>query len=253
MLRMIPRIAERDGFGDVLAEGTKRAAAKIGGAAPRYALHVKGLELAPFEPRTQTNLALGYAVAPIGPRYDICEHDWDYDTRVGWPHTLEGSRTLGILGRLPMGELSDAKIRNFKALFDIWSADDALDMCNFATAPTRVLRLHEMADLLGAVTGWDTSSHEIMRLGERRAHLMRVYNLREGLTAADDTLPARFFDDPLSQGDWAGARLDRDAFNTAIRTYYRMMGWDDTGRPRYETLLDHQLEWTVADGHMAQV
>jgi len=65
-------------------------------------MHVKGLEMVPFEPRSQTNLALGYATAPIGPRYDICEHDWDYDTTAGWPHTLDGSRAFGILERIPM-------------------------------------------------------------------------------------------------------------------------------------------------------
>ena len=58
--------------------------------------------MVPFEPRSQTNLALGYATAPIGPRYDICEHDWDYDTTAGWPHTLDGSRAFGILERIPM-------------------------------------------------------------------------------------------------------------------------------------------------------
>jgi len=128
---------------------------------------------------TQTNLALGYATAPIGPRYDICEHDWDYDTRVGWEHTLESSRTLGILDRIPMDYLGEDKVRNFKALATLWSAADALDLCIFAIAPTRALTLHDMAELLGAVTGWNTSAYEVMRLGERRLHLMRAYNLRE--------------------------------------------------------------------------
>ena len=246
VLAMIQRIARREGFGDVLAEGAARAAAAIGGAAPRFALHVKGLEMVPFEPRTQTNLALGYAVAPIGPRYDICEHDWDYDPHVGWPHSLDGSRTIGILERIPMQYLGADKVRNFKALLTLWSAADALDLCIFASAPTRVLTLHEMAELLAAVTGWETSSYEIMRLGERRLHLMRAYNLGAGLSAADDTLPDRFFDDPIPHGAWAGTRLDRAQFDLAIRTFYRMMGWDDAGRPRAETLLDHRLEWTGA-------
>jgi aldehyde:ferredoxin oxidoreductase len=252
-LAMIRSIARREGFGDVLAEGAKRAAARIGGEAARYAMHVKGLELAVFEPRTQTNLALGYATAPIGPRFDICEHDWDYDTEVGWPHTMEGSRTLGILERVPMGELSARKVRNYKALNTIWSGCDALDLNIYVSAPTRALSLDEMAELLAAVTGWSTSSYEVMRFGERRNHLMRVYNLREGLTADDDTLPDRFFDDPIPQGRWAGTRLDREAFRTLIGTYYRLMGWDDAGRPRYESLLDHHLEWTVAEGHAGRV
>jgi aldehyde:ferredoxin oxidoreductase len=198
-----------------------------------------------FEPRTQTNLALGYATAPIGPRYDICEHDWDFDTTVGWDHTLDSSRTLGIVQRIPMQYQGVDKVRNFKALMTIWSAADALDFCIFAVAPTRVLTLEQMAQMLSAVTGWRTSSYEIMRFGERRLQLMRVYNLREGLTAADDTLPDRFFDDPIPSGQWAGHRLNREQFTAAIRTYYRMMGWDDAGIPSYETLLDHHLEWAA--------
>jgi aldehyde:ferredoxin oxidoreductase len=245
LLQMIQAIADRQGVGDTLAEGSKRAAAQIGGDATKYALHVKGLEMVCFEPRTQTNLALGYATAPIGPRYDICEHDWDFDTTVGWDHTLDSSRTLGIVQRIPMHYQGVDKVRNFKALMTIWSAADALDFCIFAVAPTRVLTLEQMAQMLAAVTGWRTSSYEIMRFGERRLQLMRVYNLREGLTAADDTLPDRFFDDPIPSGQWAGHRLNREQFTAAIRTYYRMMGWDDAGIPSYETLLDHHLEWAA--------
>jgi aldehyde:ferredoxin oxidoreductase len=245
MLETIREIAHRQGFGDLLAEGAKRAAAKIGGDAPRYALHVKGLEMVCFEPRTQTNLALGYAIAPIGPRYDICEHDWDFDTTVGWEHTLDSSRTIGVLQRIPMNYLGVDKVRNFKAMMTIWSAADALDFCIFAIAPTRVLTLEQMAQMLAAVTGWNTSSYEIMRYGERRLHLMRLYNLREGLSVADDTLPDRFFEDPIPSGQWAGTKLDRAQFATATRTYYRMMGWDDAGVPRFETLLDHHLEWVA--------
>ena len=242
MLSMIDAIAHRRGLGDVLAEGAKRAAQQIGGDAPKYALHVKGLEMVCFEPRTQTGLALGYALAPIGPRYDICEHDWDFDTNVGWEHTLDSSRTIGIIERIPMNQLGPDKVRNFKALLTLWSAADALDLCIFAIAPTRVFSLDEMAQMLAAVTGWNTSSYELMRFGERRLHLMRLYNLREGLTAADDTLPDRFFDDPIPTGQWAGTRLDRAQFAAAIQTFYRMMGWDDAGVPRAETLLDCHLD-----------
>lgn len=69
-----------------------------------------------------------------------------------------------------------------------------------AVAPTRILSMPEMAAMLAAVTGWETSDYEIMRIGERRNHLMRCYNLREGLTAQDDTLPDRFFEEPIASG-----------------------------------------------------
>jgi aldehyde:ferredoxin oxidoreductase len=247
-LDMAGRIARRQGLGDVLAEGTRRAAERIGRGAERYAMHVKGLEMVCFEPRSQTNLALGYAVAPIGPRYDICEHDWDFDTQVGWEHTLHFSRTLGILRRVPMNRLGTDKVRNFKALFNLWSAADALDFCIFAVAPTRLLSLPQMAQMLRAATGWETSDHEIMRVGERRNHLMRWYNLREGLTDADDRLPDRFHDEGIASGPRRGDRLDREAFRQAIGDFYAMMGWDTRGRPLPATLYDHGLEWALESG-----
>ena len=82
----------------------------------------------------------------------------------------------------------------------------------------------------------------LCRFGERRLHLMRIYNLREGLTAELDTLPDRFFNEPIATGKWAGTRLDRATFAVCVKTFYRMMGWDDAGVPLPETLLDHHLE-----------
>lgn len=241
--RLMEDITRRTGLGDLLAEGTRRAARQIGPGAERYAMQVKGLEMVCFEPRSQTNLALGYATAPIGPRYDICEHDWDFDTQCGWEHSLKLSRTLGILERIPMNHPDRDKVRNFKALNNLWSGADALDLCIFAIAPTRLLSLPQMAALLAAVTGWETSDYEIMRIGERRNHLLRWYNLREGLSASDDTLPDRFFDEPIATGPRKGERLDRQKFHDNIQFYYQMMGWDEHGRPTEATLLDHGLGW----------
>lgn len=243
-LEMTRRIVAREGLGDILAEGSKRAAERLGFGQDK-ALHVKGLEMVPFEPRSQANLALGYATAPIGPRYDICEHDWDFDTAFGWEHSLELARTLGILERVPMEEISARKVRNYKALNTLWSGADVLGYCIFAIAPTRILSMETMAEMLAAITGWRTSSYEIMRWGERRNHLMRVYNNREGLTAADDWLPERFFEEPIDSGAKQGVKLDKAAFRAAIQTYYEMMGWDEQGVPRPATLYDHHLEWVL--------
>lgn len=242
LLAAIDAISERRGIGNLLAEGSARAAAAAGNGTERYALHIKGLEVVPFEPRTQTGLGLGYATMPVGPRYDIAEHDWDFDTRMGWPHSLDGARTLGILQRIDMDDLSPEKVRNLKALLTLWSAEDALDECIFAGPPTRVYTLPDLAALLEAITGWSASDWEIMRLGERRLHLMQVYNRREGLTAAQDTLPDRFFEDPIPEGRWAGLRFDRETFGERVRLLRRLLGWDDSGVPRAETLLDHGID-----------
>ena len=241
VLRLIRAVALREGVGDLLAEGSRRFAARVGGTAPDFAMHVKGLEMVPFEPRSQTNLALGYAVAPIGPRYDICEHDWDFDTEVGWEHTLRYSRTLGILERIPMDYLGPEKVRNFKALFTLWSAADALDMCIFGIAPTRLLSLDAMSRLVAAITGWETSSHEVMKIGERRLHLMRAYNSREGIGPEQDTLPERFFTEPIVGSKRAGDVLDKTRFYQSVATLYRMMGWDTSGVPTEATMVEAGL------------
>ncbi|HZP03241.1 MAG TPA: aldehyde ferredoxin oxidoreductase C-terminal domain-containing protein, partial [Terriglobia bacterium] len=97
---------------------------------------------------------------------------------------------------------------------------DARDRCIFAIAPTRIMSLLEMASMLAAVTGWKTSDYEVMRIGERRNHLMRWYNLREGMIAADDALPDRFFEEPFASGKRQGDVLNRHRFQEMIRTYY---------------------------------
>ncbi len=102
-----------------------------------------------------------------------------------------------------------------------------------------------MTEMLAAITGWETSSYELIRWGERRNHIMRIYNNREGMTAADDDLPDRFFEEPINSGAKKGVKIDRTAFHEAIKTYYEMMGWDDEGHPRLATLIDHHLEWTT--------
>ena len=128
------------------------------------------------------------------------------------------------------------------------AAADALDFCIFAIAPTRILSMPRMAALLQAVTGWETSSYEIMRYGERRMHLMRCYNLREGLSRADDVLPDRFYDQAIAGGPQSGAVLDRGTFEESVGTFYAMMGWDEAGVPLSATLYECGLEWVLGEG-----
>jgi len=247
VMKIIKDISLRNGLGNKLAEGTRMASALIGKGSIHYAMQVKGLEMVPFEPRSQTNLALGYAVAPTGPRYDICEHDWDFDTQVGWDHTLTLCRTMGILERIPMNYIGPEKVKIFKQLITIWSAADALDMCIFAIAPTRLLSLPQMAQLLHAVTGWETSDYEIMRIGERRLHLMRWYNQREGINSAEDVLPERFYAESIAEGPRKGDIIDKENFCKSISTFYEMIGWDENAVPLKATLYDHGLEWLIHD------
>ena len=105
--------------------------------------------------------------------------------------------------------------------------------------------------MVRAVTGGETSSYEVMRWGERRNHLLRIYKLREGFTAVDDWLPDRFFDEAIDVGRFTGARLDRTSFRAAIDLYYASMGWDAAGVPTVATRYARHLEWSLlADGRV---
>ncbi len=239
-------IARREGAGDWLADGSRRAAQRLGGEAAGYALQVKGLELPPFDPRAQAGLALGFATAPFGPRYDVAEHDADFDdVAPSWPHALDLSRALGIDRLMPARAQTPEKVRSYAILSQFWSALDAILVCPFASAPVRILSLTDVAAVGRAVTGWDLTTDEVLAWGARRLQLMRIYNLREGLTAADDRLPDRFFDEPIDHGPVAGSRLDRLAFDAMIADYYALMGWDAAGVPTPATRMRHDLAWTT--------
>lgn len=244
--QIIVEIALRQGHGDLLAEGSYRAAQTIGNGAEKYSMTVKKNEMTPIECRSQTNLALGFATAAVGPRYDICEHDWDFD-EVGWDHTLNYCLTLGILKRVPMQYLGKEKVHNYKVLNDLWGAVEILGLCPFATAPTRVYSLAEIAELLHYVTGFETSSFEIMRLGNMKHQIFRCYNLREGITTEQDQLPERFFEKEIDAGKLQGTKLDREKFEEIILFYYQMMGWDEKGIPTDATLADLGLGWLIGN------
>ncbi len=237
LLALIEKIALRQDFGYYLGEGVKRLSDKLGEETSYYAMHVKGIEMVSFEPRTQTNLALGYAVAPYGPRYDVCEHDWDFDVVSGWEHSLDHARTLGINKRIEMQKFSPEKVKNFVALYTIWKACDTLNLCIFASAPTRVYSLEDISRLVSAVTGWCTSSYEFMNYGFRANTLMRLYNLREGLTNEDDILPSRFFCEAVQVGRLKGTQLSKHEFLEMRNLWYEICGWDDQGIPKQSTLV----------------
>lgn len=237
-----------EGADDVrwLASGVRRAADTLGPAASRYAMHVKGLELVSFEPRASAGQALAYAVSPLGPRYEIVEHDIDFDPVDGWTHGLDQMRTLGSHDWEPMELLDDHRVVRTALLLDMWSGLDALCISLFAGPPVRELDLPALAGLVTEVTGWRTSDSELFTWGRRRWNLMRLFNLREGLGRADDRLPDRFHDEPIDAGRHTGALVDRDQFAAALSLYYALAGWDEEGRPTPTTLTALGLSWAVA-------
>ena len=205
------------------------------------AMHVKGLEMVSFDPRVSAGQALAYAVSPLGPRYEIVEHDIDFDPVVGPAYALDLMKTIGFDAWEPMDQLDASRVVRTAALVEITSGLDALGVSVFAGPPMRAFGLPEIARLVAASTGWVTSDAEILAWGRRRWNLMRLFNLREGLTNAEDTLPDRFFDESIDAGRHSGVSIDRGQFETALAFYYAVVGWDKEGRPTAATLAACQL------------
>ena len=226
MVKLIPMIAKRQGIGELLSQGAHKAAQKIGQGSEQYAMHVKGLELGFHEPRVKASLGLGFMINPHGGDHV----DNMQDTTLVAEGQIKPLKQLGILEPLPADEMSPRKVAMFKAMHQKAILLDSMSLCVIACIP---FSHQHLADLVGAVTGWDTSVAEQMQVAERILTTARLFNLREGFSAEDDQLPQRFFqpktDGPLSE---KGKGLDPKKYGQAKRYYYTLMGWDpDTGVP----------------------
>jgi aldehyde:ferredoxin oxidoreductase len=244
MLRLIEVIAHREGkLGNLLAEGSLRAAQKIGKGAEKYAMHTRGVEIAMHDARAKSGVGLGYAVGAIGGDHVVIEHDTDFDEFA--PELfLEQVKSLGLLRRLNATVLNGDKIRNFVYLQNHFSFMDTLTICVLTFAPVRSFTMKMMIDMMDAITGWENSLWEVMKAGERRTNLARVFNYREGLRRKDDTLPDRMFE-PLQKKMLVDLQLDRKEFDEAIDLYYEMMNWDKEGKPRKAKLIELDVAWAM--------
>ncbi len=236
MMKMVEMIGRREGLGDLLAEGAKRAAEKIGRGAAQYAMHIKGQELPMHDPRGKVGLGIGYATSPTGADHMHNIHD----TMFVAPNAL--MRNLGIQEGLPATELSPAKVRLFDYLVNWTHFVNSALLCAFLPYdPSQV------NDLVQGATGWDTSVWELMKVGERALALTRIFNAREGFTAKDDYLPERLYKG-VSSGPLKGKGIDKAAMQEAIQTYYKMAGWDpERAVPTPEKLQELDLGWAVEE------
>jgi len=239
MMRMVEMIGKREGLGDTLAEGICPAAEKFGKGAERFAMHVKGMPIPFHEPRGKVGVGLGYAVSATGPDHMEYPHDPFWATEAG----ISLLRPLGIFEPVDVFDLGPQKIRIFVYLQQYWNLLNSLGICAFTAKPMGPQTLNGMVDYVKAVTGWETSLFDLFKVAERHANMARIFNLREGLTARDDTLPDRFFQ-PMEGGTLKGKKIDKEQFSKAIETYYEMMGWDpETGVPKRGKLAELDLDW----------
>lgn len=234
MLTLVEAIAQREGFGDVLAEGALRAARWIGRDTERYVMHAKGQEFPMHEPRVKFALNLGYIISPTGADHMHNMHDTSF-TR-----GIEGVRSLGILEPLPADYLGPEKVRLFKYEVDWQVFWNCVGLCMFMPYSKMQIR-----DLTAAVTGWDISLFEMEKTGERALALARLFNAREGFTPADDA-PHWRIGTPFESGPAAGVKVPAEAMHEALMLYYDMCSWDRrTGAPMAAKLHELGVGWAI--------
>jgi aldehyde:ferredoxin oxidoreductase len=242
MLEMIRKIAFRQGFGEILAQGVMRAAQKIGNGAEQYALHIKGQELPMHDPRGKKGLVLSYSVSPTGADHIEAPHDTAF---LAENAMLYAANPAGVLEPTTAMDLDTKKIRHYLHTSQIWNFFNSLGVCNFAASPYSAFTLPLLVEAVRGITGWNTSLFELMELGERSMTMARMYNLREGFTSKDDYLPDRLYE-VLEEGTPQEKRITRDEFAAALRLYYEAMGWDpETGVPTDGRLSYLGLEWLI--------
>lgn len=213
VLRALDEIGSRTGTGALLAEGSRRAAEQVGQGSEAFAPHVKGLEMPGYEPRTLQAMALGLAVNARGA-----------------DHNRSGAYEADLSGDINRLHGTTDSVRAAIATEDRAAVMDSMILCKFLrgvfTEP-----YDEWASLLSLVTGWDLTGAELRETARRIVLAKRAYNLREGWTAADDWLPERFLDSPVTLGSGRTATLPAARLRQMIDTYYAERGLDADGRP----------------------
>jgi len=248
MVRLVELIARREGFGDVLAEGSLRAAQTIGRNTEGFAVQVKGQEAPMHDPRGKFAFGIGYATSPTGADHMHNIHDTHFVSDA----MMARLAILGIHEKaMPFDDLSPKKVR-LAAYHITWQTFvNCIGLCMFTPYGRE-----QTVEPINAVTGWNTNLFELMKAGERALAMARVFNACAGLTPADDLHHPRFTE-PLGSGPKRGSYIDPDTMRNAIALYYQMMSWDErTGAPTsaklYELGLDHLTEkpvpTSVSDG-----
>lgn len=246
MVKLVTMIARREGnIGALLAEGTKRAAEKIGKDSWKWALvNSKGLEISGVDSRTNKTRALSYSVNPKGP--DHLVHQVSNRPEV----VIEATGDKDYVP--PTTSKQDAQIVAWYA--DRYAVTDALGLCSF-TGDVIHTNAEVMAEMYSSVTGVEVSPEELMTSGRRMYNLERCYNIREGLDRKLDDMPPRLMNEPV---DWElprktsalrgwkvekGSTSSLKLINEQLDEYYRLMGWElEKGYPQKDTLRKLGLE-----------
>ncbi len=211
LMDSLSMIAERRGLGGLLAEGSRRASQVVGQGSEDWAMQVKGLEMPGYEPRSLKTMALGLAVSTRGACHNRSSaYEADFSSRVNRLKADEKRGQITMEGE------------------DFSSVLDSLIWCKFLRKAFDDFYA-ESASIYEHVTGWAMTPVELKQAGERINNLKKLFNIREGWTREDDTLPPRALQEKLPTGVVEGIGLDKKDLNMMIASYYRARGWTEDG------------------------
>jgi aldehyde:ferredoxin oxidoreductase len=248
VLELLRKISCREGIGDVLADGSLKAAQKIGRGAEKYAMTIKGMEMMWSDPRSAPRgWTLGYLLSPRGGDNVKTTHSLrGEEPAEGWgiekfdiPQDIK-DRIYGVPPKIEPFSY-EGKAMYVKWMGDTCSAVSAAGGCILCVTRL-VLGPTHFSRLVAAATGWDISPAEFALIGERIFNLMRLYIVREGLSRTDDDFPDRFYSEPLPEGPAKGAKLSRKDVSDFLDESYRLRGWDGNGIPTRRRLTELGLE-----------
>jgi aldehyde:ferredoxin oxidoreductase len=234
MMQLLNDMAYRRGFGDILADGCKKAAARLGKGSG-IAMHVKGLEMPAYDIRGAKAHGLNYATSYTG-----ADHNRGYSN-----HEIFGIPVPAPVDRFAV----EGKGRETKENQDIAAACcDCPTMCNFilGQGPLLMMATQNTADLMKAVSGLELTPEEVQPVGERVTNLARVFNVLAGFSRADDTFPERILTEPIPEGNSKGNYIGRADLDKMLDEYYAVRGWTREGVPTAEKLKSLGLEQAAA-------
>ncbi len=217
MMRLVEMIARREGLGDLLADGSKAAAERLGGSAAEFAIHVKGLELPYHDPRAFTSMALGYATANRGGDHLESMTYW-HEYGKQWPDMgyVDPPDMLASEGKAQL-------VYDFQNLMGVFNG---LGLCKFTAKGGVGPQL--LADWVNLALGWDWTIQDVLLVGEKLFNLKRLINARWGISRKDDMLPPRMFAHARPSG---GAEGNLPHLGKMLSEYYMLRGWSEEGIP----------------------
>jgi aldehyde:ferredoxin oxidoreductase len=238
VVELVEKIAYRQGIGDLLAEGTRLMAEKLGYDSVHFAMNVKGLELPAYDPRAAKICGLGYVTANRGG-----------DHMTGY---VQGPTFIDM----PFLIINDSSIKDpfvanpeeAKILIDLENALSTMDAVGACKFMGILLTAEDLVKLIANATGKDFTVTDFRKSGERIFNLMRAYCVREGINREKDILPGRLMREPLPDGPAEGMLIDREMLEVMKDAYYKFRGWDNmTGKPTPEKLRELGLPYLIDD------